>query len=69
VSAPNCFILLLKRLRRIIAIETDLFAIQAEILHGRRRRRRILPVGIFRRVNLQICRAPAAFDGVRRDSD
>ena len=37
MSAPNCFILLLKRLRRIIAIETDLFAIQAEILHGRRR--------------------------------
>ena len=28
---------LLWRLRRIIAIETDLFAIQAEILHGRRR--------------------------------
>ena len=40
---------LLWRLRRIIAIETDLFTIQAEILHGRRRRRRILPVGIFRR--------------------
>jgi hypothetical protein len=29
---------LLWRLRRIIAIETDLFAIQAEILHGRRRK-------------------------------
>src|ERR1700746_3643539 len=28
---------LLWRLRRIIAIETDLFAIQAEILHGRRK--------------------------------
>jgi hypothetical protein len=28
---------LLWRLRRIIAIETELFAIQAEILHGRRR--------------------------------
>jgi hypothetical protein len=39
---------LLWRLRRIIAIETDLFAIQAEILHGRRRERR------WRMTNLQI---------------
>jgi hypothetical protein len=37
VHRSNARASLLWRLRRIIAIETDLFAIQAEILHGRRR--------------------------------
>jgi hypothetical protein len=35
-TANSCCALALWRLRRIIAIETDLFKIQAEILHNRR---------------------------------